>query len=34
MNSNWFTTDQVRQLVELLTVAAAAPDTRWPVFCV
>jgi hypothetical protein len=27
MNSEWFTTDQVRQLVELLTVAAAAPDT-------
>jgi hypothetical protein len=27
MNSNWFTTDQVRQLVELLTVIAAAPDT-------
>jgi len=27
MNSNWFTTDHVRQLVELLTVVAAAPDT-------
>jgi hypothetical protein len=27
MNSEWFTTDQVRQLVELLTVIAAAPDT-------
>ena len=27
MNSNWFTTDQVSQLVDLLTVAAAAPDT-------
>ena len=27
MNSEWFTTDQVRQLVELLTVVAAAPDT-------
>jgi hypothetical protein len=27
MNSKWFTTDQVRQLVELLTVIAAAPDT-------
>ena len=27
MNSEWFTTDQVRQLVDLLTVVAAAPDT-------
>jgi hypothetical protein len=27
MKSEWFTTDQVRQLVELLTVVAAAPDT-------
>ena len=27
MNSNWFTTNQVRQLVDLLTVIAAAPDT-------
>jgi hypothetical protein len=27
MNSEWFTTDQVRQLVDLLTVIAAAPDT-------
>jgi hypothetical protein len=27
MNSKWFTTDQVHQLVELLTVVAAAPDT-------
>jgi hypothetical protein len=27
MNSNLFTTDQVRQLVDLLTVVAAAPDT-------
>ena len=27
MNSEWFTTDQVRQLVGLLTVIAAAPDT-------
>jgi hypothetical protein len=27
MNSNWFTTDQVRQLVDLLTVIAAAPGT-------
>ena len=27
MNSKWFTTDQVRQLVDLLTVVAAAPDT-------
>jgi hypothetical protein len=27
MNSNWFTTDQVHQLVELLNVVAAAPDT-------
>ena len=27
MNSNWFTTHQVRQLVDLLTVIAAAPDT-------
>jgi hypothetical protein len=27
MNREWFTTDQVRQLVELLTVIAAAPDT-------
>jgi hypothetical protein len=27
MNSNWFTTDQVRQLVDLLTVIAAALDT-------
>ena len=27
MNSTWFTTDQVRQLVHLLTVVAAAPDT-------
>ena len=25
MNSEWFTTDQVRQLVDLLTVVAAAP---------
>ena len=27
MNSEWFTTDQVRQLVDLLTVVAAASDT-------
>jgi hypothetical protein len=27
MNSEWFTTDQVRQLVDLLTVIAATPDT-------
>ena len=27
MTSEWFTTDQVRQLVDLLTVIAAAPDT-------
>ena len=27
MNSEWFTSDQVRQLVDLLTVVAAAPDT-------
>jgi hypothetical protein len=27
MNREWFTKDQVRQLVELLTVIAAAPDT-------
>ena len=27
MNREWFTTDQVRQLVDLLTVIAAAPDT-------
>lgn len=27
MNSEWFTTDQVRQLVDLLTVIADAPDT-------
>jgi hypothetical protein len=27
MNREWFTTAQVRQLVELLTVVATAPDT-------
>jgi hypothetical protein len=27
MNSEWFTSDQVRRLVDLLTVVAAAPDT-------
>ena len=27
MNREWFTTDQVRQLVDLLTVIAAVPDT-------
>jgi hypothetical protein len=27
MNSEWLTSDQVRQLVDLLSVVAAAPDT-------
>jgi hypothetical protein len=27
MNREWLTSDQVRQLVDLLTVIAAAPDT-------